>query len=54
VPPEILSLKVATFKGGGSQVLAGDGSVRAMAEDISADLLQAMVSRSGGEIAAAP
>jgi prepilin-type N-terminal cleavage/methylation domain-containing protein len=36
------------------QVLAGDGSVRGMAEDISADLLQAMVSRSGGELVSAP
>jgi prepilin-type N-terminal cleavage/methylation domain-containing protein len=36
------------------QVLAGDGSVRPMAEDVSAGLLQAMVSRSGSEIAAAP
>jgi hypothetical protein len=38
----------------GCQVLAGDGSVRGMAEDISADLLQAMVSRSGGELVSAP
>jgi hypothetical protein len=47
-------LKPITLSGNTFQVLAGDGSVRGMSEDISADLLQAMVSRSGGEIAAAP
>jgi hypothetical protein len=49
------SLKPRSRQGGNVfQVLAGDGSVRGMAEDISPDLLQAMVSRSGGEVVSAP
>jgi prepilin-type N-terminal cleavage/methylation domain-containing protein len=49
------SLKPRSRLGGNVfQVLAGDGSVRPMAEDVSAGLLQAMVSRSGSEIASAP
>ena len=53
--PLITSLKPRSRLGGNVfQVLAGDGSVRGMTEDISADLLQAMVSRSGGELVSAP
>jgi hypothetical protein len=49
------SLKPRSRLGGNVfQVLAGDGSVRGMAEDISPDLLQALVSRSGGELVSAP
>lgn len=49
------SLKPRSRLGGNVfQVLAGDGSVRPIAEDISAGLLQAMVSRSGGEVVSAP
>ena len=40
--------------GGVFQVLSGDGGVRAVAENISVDLLQALASRSGGETAAVP
>ena len=47
------SLKPRSRLGGGVfQALAGDGAVRPLADDISADLLQALVSRSGSEIAA--
>ena len=40
--------------GGVFQVLSGDGGVRAVAENISVDLLQALASRSGGEVAVIP
>ena len=40
--------------GGVFQVLAGDGGVRSVAENISVDLLQALASRAGGETAAIP
>jgi len=40
--------------GGVFQVLSGDGGVRSVAESISANLLQSLASRSGGEVAAVP
>ena len=49
------SLKPRSRLGGNVfQVLAGDGSVRGMAEDISGTLLQSLASRSGGEVVAIP
>jgi len=40
--------------GGVFQVLSGDGSVRAVNEGISVDLLQSLTSRAGGEVVALP
>jgi len=40
--------------GGVFQVLAGDGGVRSVAEDISVDVLKSLTSRAGGEVAAVP